>query len=101
MQEENNAHLFWDCIYSQEFWSHIRIFLNDHNMQVDISYLKTCISFVILNRNRMKNEMINFIILLAKYNIYASKYKKQKPNFEGFENILKQKKRNRTLQSLV
>ena len=90
MQEENNAHLFWDCIYSQEFWSHIRIFLNDHNMQVDISYLN--ISFGILNRNSVKNEMINFIILLAKYYIYASKYKQQKPNFEGFKNILKQRK---------
>ena len=37
MQEENNAHLFWD-IYSQEFWSHIRNVQNDHNMHVDISY---------------------------------------------------------------
>ena len=90
MQEENNAHLFWDCIYSQEFWSHIRIFLNDNNMQVDISYLN--ISFGILNRNSMKNEMINIIILLAKYYIYASKYKQQKTNFEGFKNILKQRK---------
>ena len=61
MPEENNAHSFWDCIYSQELWSHIRIFLNDNNMQVDISYLN--ISFGILNRNSMKNEMINFIIL--------------------------------------
>ena len=59
-------------------------------MQVDISYLN--ISFGILNRNSMKNEMINFIILLAKYYIYASKYKQQKPNFEGFKNILKQRK---------
>ena len=90
MLDENNAHLFWDCIYSQEFWSHIRIFLNDHNMQVDISYLN--ISFGMINRNSMKNEMINFIILLAKYYIYASKYKQQKPNFEGFKNILKQRK---------
>ena len=67
MQEENNAHLFWECMYTQEFWSHIRNFLNDHNMQVDISYLN--ISFGIVNRNSMKNEMINFIILLAKYYI--------------------------------
>ena len=45
------------------------IFLNDHNMQVDISYLN--ISFGMLNRNSMKNEMNNFIILLAKYYIYT------------------------------
>ena len=47
------------------YWSHIRNFLNYHNMQFDISYLS--ISFGILNRNCMKNEMINFIILLVKY----------------------------------
>ena len=46
MQEENSAHLFWDCIHSQEFWSHARFFLNYHNMQVDISYLN--ISFGML-----------------------------------------------------
>ena len=86
MQEENNAHLYWDCIHSQQFWSHVRILLNGHYMQVDISYLN--ISFGMLNRNSMKNEMVNFIILLAKYYIYTSKYKQQKPNFEGFKNRL-------------
>ena len=64
------------------FWSHLRFFLNDLNIQVYISYLN--ISFGMLNRNSMKNETINFIILLAKYYIYKSKYKQQKPNFEVF-----------------
>ena len=46
-----------------------------------------------LNRNSMKNEMINFIILLAKYLNYTSKCKQQKKTiFEGFKNILKQRK---------
>ena len=63
MQKENNSFLFWECMYTQEFWSNIRIFLNDHTMQVDISFLN--ISFGILNRNCMKNEMINFIIFWA------------------------------------
>ena len=66
MQEENNAHLF--C--SRILVAHKNI-LNDHNMQVDISYLN--ISFGILNRNSMKNGMINFIILSAKYYIYETK----------------------------
>ena len=75
-------------MYTQEFWSHIINFLNDHNMQVDISYLN--ISFGILNSNNMKNEMINVIILLAKYYNYTSKYKQQKTTtiFEGFKNYL-------------
>ena len=52
-------------------------------MQVDISYMN--ISFGILNRNSMKNEMINFIILLAICYIYTSKYKQQKTISEGFK----------------
>ena len=73
-------HIYSGNVCTQEFWSHIRNNLNDHNMQVDISYLN--ISFGIVSRNSMKNEMINFIILLAKYYIYISKYKQQNPIFE-------------------
>ena len=91
LQEENNAHLFWDCIFPQEFWSHIRIFLNDHNMQVDISSLNKC--FGLLNRNSMKNEMINFIFLLAKYYSYTSKYKQQKTIFDGFKKYYNKEKK--------
>ena len=77
--------LILGMIHTQEFWSHIRNFLIDHNMQVDISYLN--ISFGILNRNSMKNEMINFIIFLLSISyIYTPKYKQQKPIFEGFKN---------------
>ena len=68
--------IYSGIVYILKFWSHIRISLNDHNMQVDISYLN--ISFGMLNRNSMKNEMIDFIILLAKYYNYTSKYKQQK-----------------------
>ena len=57
------------------------MFRNDHNMKVDISYLNIC--FGMLNRNCMKNEMINFITMLAKYCMYTSKYKQQKPIFDG------------------
>ena len=90
MQEENNAHLVWKCIYTQEFWSHIRTFLNDHNMQNDFLYLN--IRFGILNRDSMKKKMINFIILLAKYSIDKSKYNQQKQSLEVLK-ITKTKKK--------
>ena len=82
--------LILGCMNTQEFWSHIRNVLNDHNMQNDISYLN--ISFGILNSNNMKNEMINVIILLAKYFIYTSKYKQQK-KFKGFKNYFSKEKK--------
>ena len=90
LQEENSAHLFWDCIYSQEFWSHIRTFLNDHNMQADISYLN--ISFGMLNRNSMKNEMINLYNFVSDILHLYIKIQTSKPIFEGFKKILKQRK---------
>ena len=34
----------------------------------------------------MKNEMISFIILLAKYYIYTSKYKQQNPFLKVLKN---------------
>ena len=56
MQEESNVHLLWECMYS--FWSHIRNFLNDNNMQLEILYIY--VSFGLLNHTNMKNEMIYF-----------------------------------------
>ena len=57
-------------------------FLNDHNMQVDISYMN--ISFGILNRNSMKNEMIFYYSLSEILHLYI-KYKQQKTISEGFK----------------
>ena len=59
-------------IFSRVLLAH-KNFLNDYNMQVDISYLN--ISFGMLNRNSMKTEMINLIIMSAKCYIYTSKSK--------------------------
>ena len=55
MQEETNAHLFWECFYVQEYWS---------NLEIDLTYHR--IRFGILDTNTIKTPMINFIILIAK-----------------------------------
>ena len=36
--------------------------------------------------------MITFIILIAKYGMFTSKYKKQRPTVDGFLKILRQRK---------
>ena len=82
MQEETNAHLFWECSYVQEYWSKIQKFLKDNNLEIELTYYR--ISFGILDKNNIKPSMINFIILIAKYWIFASKYKMQRPSSEGF-----------------
>ena len=78
MQEETNAHLFWECSYVQEYWSKIQKFLKDINLEIELTYYR--ISFGILDKNNIKTSMINFIILIAKYWIFASKYEMQRPS---------------------
>ena len=76
MQEETNVHLFWECFYVQEYWSKIQKFLKNNNLEIELTYYR--ISFGILDKNNIKTSMINFIILIAKYWILASKYKMQR-----------------------
>ena len=35
MQEEINAHLFWECFYVQEYWSRIQTFLKNNNLEIE------------------------------------------------------------------
>ena len=74
----------------QEYWSKIQNFLKDNNLEIELTYYK--ISFGILDKNNIKTSMINFIILIAKYWIFASKYKMQRPSSEGFLKILHERK---------
>ena len=57
MQEETNAHLFWECSYVQEYWSKIQKFLKDNNLEIELTYYR--ISFGILDKNNIKTSMIN------------------------------------------
>ena len=82
MREETNAHLFWECFYVQEFWSKIQKFLKNNTLEIELMYYR--IRFGILDKNNIKTSMIHFIILIAKYWIFASKYKIQTPSSEGF-----------------
>ena len=90
MQEETNAHLFWECSYVQEYWSKIQKFLKDNNLEIELTYYR--IIFGILDKNNIKTSMINLIILIAKYWIFTSKYKMQRPSSEGFLKILHERK---------
>ena len=72
-------------------------FLKYNNLAIELTYHR--ISFSILDKNNIKTSMINFIILLAKYWIFASKYKVQRPSSEVFfkKKYTKEKKQNTIL----
>ena len=54
MQEETNAHLFWDCHFVQGYLSKIQKFLQDNNFEIDLTYYR--ISFGVLDKNNKKHE---------------------------------------------
>lgn len=81
MHDETLDHLFWDCCVCQQFWSRLRSFLDTNNMNINIC-LQT-ISFGITQSN-LKNTLINFIIILAKYFIFKCKLDKTLPSFMFF-----------------
>ena len=57
MQEETNAHLFWECFYVQEHWSKIHKFLKDNNLEIYLAYYR--ISFGILDKkNNIKRRWL-------------------------------------------
>ena len=86
MQEETNAHLFWQYWYVQDLWSQIQEILNFNTIEIQLSYLN--ISFGVSFHNKAKNSVFNFIVLLVKYYIFSSKYKLQTPNINGFQHLL-------------
>ena len=53
---------------------------------------KNILCFGILDKNSVKTPMMNFIIFIAKYCIFSSKYKMQRPTFESFLKTLHQRK---------
>ena len=88
MQEESNFHLFWQCWYIQDLWSNVQEILTSNNIEIQLSYFN--ISFGVNCKNKPKNLVFNFIVLLVKYYIFSSKYKLQRPTINGFLQLLHQ-----------
>ena len=88
IQEETNFHLFWQCWCIQDLWSNVQEILTSNNIEIQLSYFN--ISFGINCKNKPKNLVFNFIVLLVKYYIFSSKYKLQIPTINGFLQLLHQ-----------
>ena len=87
-QEETNIHLFWQCWYIQELWSQVQDILTSNNIEIELSYFN--VSFGVKFKNKLKNSVFNFIVLLVRYYIFSSKYKMQIPTINGFLRLLQQ-----------
>ena len=72
--EETLWHLLVKCVYTKEFWSATTSWLNNHNIQVEITIL-----FGFFNNN-LDSNLLNHIIILGKYTIYICRNKNIKPS---------------------
>ena len=88
MQEETNFHQFWQYWYIQDLWSNVQEILTSNNTEIELSYFN--ISFGVNYKNKPKNLVFNFIVLLVKYYIFSKKYKLQRPTIIGFLQLLHQ-----------
>ena len=65
-------HQLGQCRYIQDLCSKVQEILTSDNIENQLSYFK---------KNKIKNLVFNFIVLLVKFYIFSSKYKSvQRPN---------------------
>ena len=90
MEIETINHLFWECLYVQQFWTELSNLLK--NCNIDITFSLRTITFGITQRiNNPNIQVKNFIILLAKYFIFKSKCQKLPLSFIHFKSYLEQR----------
>ena len=90
MNIESMEHLFWECQMVQNFWLEIKKFLNNKDIVINLNY-RTVVFGLLNNEKRQNTNVINFIIILAKYYIYKMKLNNTVPKFEGFQRYMKYK----------
>ena len=82
---ETVKHLFWECNKIQHFWSQIKTFLMNSNIDITIDYLNICLGYT---KAHVHSKLINFIILSAKYFIFKNKYMKTIPDIAAYKSYL-------------
>ena len=85
MDIETVQHLFWECNKVQIFWNNFHKFINNTNIQMQITY-KT-ISFGWCEET-FEDKLKNFIIFYAKYYIFLNKCHKTIPSCDLFKHYL-------------
>lgn len=90
MEIETLQHLFWECLYVQQFWTEYSNFLKYHN--VEIIFNQKNITFgITANNTEPKTQAKNFMILLGKYFIFKTKCQKTPLTFVHFLSYFKQR----------
>ena len=86
MYIESNKHLFWECLVSRSFWTELEVFLNEKRININLNY--QTISLGLMDQSSYSN-LLNCILIYAKYFIFKNKYTKTEPTFNNFKKYLK------------
>ena len=87
MEIETIAHLFWECIHVQEFWTSLSRFLQRCQRISDVNF-KTIVLGLCHKFGSMGIHVINFILFQAKYLIFLSKHRKTIPTLGHLQRYL-------------
>ena len=85
---ETVNHLFWECHYVQHFWSELKTYLS--NLNINITFDLSTITFGVIEKG-LHNTLKNYILICSKYFIFRSKYMKTIPCIKMFKNYLNKK----------
>ena len=85
MYAESITHLFWECCVVQTFWTNLKNYLNNININISLNLKSVCFGsterHILLKSN-------NFVIFCAKYFIFINKCRKTIPILINFKNYL-------------
>jgi len=76
--------MFWECPIIQDIWKNLNSFFQNNGITIELNL--TNVLFGISTNIYYKS--INYIIMLMKYYIFGSKYRKEVPNFNDFHHYL-------------
>ena len=85
---ETLIHIFWECPITQNFWKNLETWLKGGCAHIrTLTLTEQDVIFQIQGRQRTDN-VLNFILLVAKSYIYSMKYKNKIPQLISFQKLL-------------
>lgn len=92
MATETVKHMFWECYIIQKFWVELHRYLNIKGIQTrPLTFQMISFGTFEIEPETRKRNVINYLMILAKYYIFKSKCNKLLPSFVNFVPFLQQK----------
>ena len=83
-EDETIVHLFWECTYSQIFWTDVLKWITDNCQHCNNLTLSKELVIFGVKQNIVTDKVFDLIMLLAKFHIYKCKLQTAIPNKTAF-----------------